>query len=202
VWLYIRTPRGYLETRRALVMTSAAAMVIHVVYPLAPPRMLPGLGFIDTGNTFGPATYGTKGFFDSVANQIAAMPSLHFGWAILVAVAVIRYGRWRVRWLVVLHPALTLLVIVVTANHYWLDGIVAALLVVLSFGVLALLQRRTDAHATVLDLTTGAHAALPFGGPTGHHPERSGDAEHLVLSASGAGAASGDPAVANRSPAH
>jgi hypothetical protein len=137
IWLYVRSPHGYLQTRRALVITSAAAMVIHVAYPLAPPRMLPNLGFVDTGNTIGPATYGTKGFFNSVANQIAAMPSLHFGWALLVAVAVVRCGRHRVRWLVVLHPVVTLLVIVVTANHYWLDGIVAGLLVGIAFGVLA-----------------------------------------------------------------
>ncbi len=116
--------------------------------------MLPNLGFVDTGNRFGPASYGTEGIFASVANQIAAMPSLHFGWALLVAIAVIRYSRVRLRWLALVHPILTLLVIVVTVNHYWLDGIVAALLVLLAFGLLALVPRRTRAdRPTVIDLT-------------------------------------------------
>jgi hypothetical protein len=168
LWLYARDPRGYLETRRVLVISSVAAMAIHVVYPLAPPRMLPSLGFVDTGNTFGPATYGATGFFNSVANQIAAMPSLHFGWALLVAIAVIRYGRLRIRWIAALHPALTLLVIVVTANHYWLDGIVAALLVALAFGVLALVRRSSSARAdTVIDLTT--------------QPDRTSEPGHVAL---------------------
>jgi PAP2 superfamily len=59
------------------------------------------------------------------------MPSVHVGWALIVAIAVITVSRSRWRWLAAAYPVLTLLVVVVTANHFWLDGIVAALLVVL-----------------------------------------------------------------------
>lgn len=141
VWLYVRSADGYLYARRTLVLTSAVGMVLHVAFPLAPPRMMTGLGFVDTGAVYGPATYGQSGFFDQVANQIAAMPSLHFGWALIVAVAIVRHGSTRLRWVVLLHPLATALVVVVTANHYWSDVIVAGALVLISHAVFT---RRTN----------------------------------------------------------
>jgi PAP2 superfamily protein len=65
-----------------------------------------------------------------VANQFAAMPSLHFGWAVLVAVGFIRVARTPWRWLWIAHPIITLLVIVGTGNHYWLDAAVAGALII------------------------------------------------------------------------
>ena len=59
------------------------------------------------------------------------MPSVHVGWALIVAIAVITVSRNRWRWLAAAYPVLTLLVVVVTANHFWLDGIAAGLLVAL-----------------------------------------------------------------------
>jgi hypothetical protein len=64
-----------------------------------------------------------------MANQFAAMPSLHFGWAVLVAYGVARTLDTRWRWLMVLHPAITLAAIVITANHYWLDAVAALVLI-------------------------------------------------------------------------
>jgi hypothetical protein len=60
------------------------------------------------------------------------MPSVHVGWAIIVAIAIITISRSRWRWLAVGYPVMTTLVVVVTANHFWLDGIVAGFLVVLA----------------------------------------------------------------------
>jgi hypothetical protein len=65
------------------------------------------------------------------ADEFSAMPSVHVGWALIVAVAVITASRSRWRWLAAGYPVLTMLVVVVTANHFWLDGIVSGLLVVL-----------------------------------------------------------------------
>jgi hypothetical protein len=68
-----------------------------------------------------------------VANQFAAMPSLHFGWALIVAIGLGRLTRRRSRlWMA--HPLITLLAIVATGNHYWLDAAVAAVLVVAAVG--------------------------------------------------------------------
>jgi hypothetical protein len=56
------------------------------------------------------------------------MPSLHVGWALLISVVVIRTTTPRWKWLTLVHPAITTLVVVVTANHYWLDALAAAAL--------------------------------------------------------------------------
>jgi hypothetical protein len=126
VWLFLRNRAVYLRTRTELVLLTSAGLVVHVLFPLAPPRLVHDLGMVDTMVAVGPSAYSSPN--TGFANQYAAMPSLHIGWAILVAVAVLRATRSRWRWLVVLHPVLTTTVVVVTANHYWLDGIVAALL--------------------------------------------------------------------------
>jgi hypothetical protein len=108
---------------------------MHLLYPLAPPRMLPQHGFVDTGVRFGQSVYGPVAGSDGLANQFAAMPSLHFGWALGVALALaaVTAGRLRLLWFV--HPAATFIVIVVTANHFWLDGLVAAVLVGVAIAV-------------------------------------------------------------------
>lgn len=125
VWMYARRPAAYRLCRRTLIWMTAVGMVLHIVYPLAPPRMFPEFGFIDTGRLFGPRAYGNEGLFDGVSNQIAAMPSLHFGWAVLVGWGTVKFTTSRWRWIVTAHPVLTLLAIIVTANHYWIDAFVA-----------------------------------------------------------------------------
>jgi hypothetical protein len=151
-WLYVWRPRAYLSTRRVLVILTAGGMLIHVLYPLAPPRMLPGFGFVDTGALLGPAAYGHGAPFDGLANQFAAMPSLHFGWAVVIAIAIIRNARTRWRWLIVLHPIATTAAIVGTANHYWMDAIVAGLLLGLVYAALGLWHRiRRAGHRDTFD---------------------------------------------------
>ena len=128
LWLYVRHPSTYKRFRLVMIAMTLAGLVLHVLYPLAPPRMFPNLGFVDTGRVVGPASYGRGSAYSGFANQFAAMPSLHFGWALAVAWSVILASSNRLRGLVVLHPVLTLAAIVLTANHYWLDAIVASAL--------------------------------------------------------------------------
>ena len=128
VWLYVRRPGHYRRVRNTLALLTAAALVIHTLFPLAPPRMLADTGLIDTGQRYGPTVYGSPDAGSTFTNQYAAMPSLHVGWAILLAVTVIAVtsGPWR--WLWLAHPTITLAVVVGTANHYWIDGVVAGLI--------------------------------------------------------------------------
>jgi hypothetical protein len=130
VWLYIRHPIHYLWFRRLLTIVTALGLLIQIVYPMAPPRLLPGDGVVDTAQVFGHAVYGQVG--QGLSNQFAAMPSLHVGWAVVAAVGVIAVLRSRWRWLAVLHPIITLWVVVVTGNHFWMDGIVATAIVAVS----------------------------------------------------------------------
>jgi hypothetical protein len=127
LWTYARRPDLYRWARTSLAWLTAAAFVVHVLFPLAPPRLLAMTGMVDTGHALGPAVYGNPAS-DVLANQYAAMPSLHVGWAAVVALVLIRATRGRWRWLWLLHPFTTVAVVVVTANHYWLDAAVALLL--------------------------------------------------------------------------
>jgi hypothetical protein len=133
LWLSIWRPEAYRNVRRTIVAVTGLALIGHILYPLAPPRMMPG--FVDTGLHFGQSVYGAERS-GGVANQFAAMPSLHVGWAALIALAMILITRSRWRWLWLAHPIITFAVVVVTANHYWLDGIVALLLLAISLPLL------------------------------------------------------------------
>ncbi|MFC8097970.1 phosphatase PAP2 family protein [Streptomyces sp. NPDC057363] len=146
VWLYLRRPGHYVWARRVLAAVTGAALVVHLLFPLAPPRLLGATGLIDTARVFGPSVYGPPST-DQLSNQFAAMPSLHFGWALMLAVGLIVATRSRLRWLWLLHPLLTLLVIVGTANHYWLDVLVAAALIGLALAVIRPAHRPRGAVA-------------------------------------------------------
>jgi hypothetical protein len=132
VWGYVFRPRWeYVWARNLVIALTGAALVVHILYPLAPPRMFPQWGFEDTMAVLGPDAY--AGASGDLANQFAAMPSLHIGWAALIAYVVHRTGPKWLAWIATVHLALTTVVVVVTANHYWMDGIVAvALLAVAS----------------------------------------------------------------------
>lgn len=129
VWLYLRHPHRYVPFRNLLAVVTFAALLIHLVFPLAPPRMMHG--FVDTLHIFGPSIYPVN-LLDGAANQIAAMPSLHFGWALIEAIAVISVLKSPWRWLAVLHPLLMALAIIATANHWWMDAAASAFIIVAS----------------------------------------------------------------------
>ncbi|MFJ4775795.1 phosphatase PAP2 family protein [Streptomyces sp. NPDC088762] len=167
VWLYLRRPHHYLWTRRVLAVLTGAALALHLAFPLAPPRMLGEADLIDTGRVYGPTVYGAAPATDTMANQFAAMPSLHFGWALMLALGMIAATRsaWRGLWL--LHPLLTLLVVVGTANHYWLDAIVAT---VLLGAALLLIPRPARSGAAGHPSDPGADAGAPPGAVVQQQP--------------------------------
>jgi hypothetical protein len=129
IWLVVRHRDAYRMVRTWLITVTLAALLMHVAFPLAPPRMLPSLGFVNTLRDSGLRIYSTNPN-DSAANQFAAMPSLHFGWAVIVAAGFVAVRRTSASVLAFLHPVITLIAIVATANHYWIDAGVALVLVI------------------------------------------------------------------------
>jgi hypothetical protein len=127
VWLFLRHRNQYPEIRNVLAILTLACFLIHLI-PLAPPRLIGGTGFVDTGLRYHQSVYGPVG--TGISDQVSAMPSVHIAWAALIAWAVIKVSSSPWRWLVLLHPVLTMVVVVVTANHFWLDGVVGAVLIV------------------------------------------------------------------------
>jgi hypothetical protein len=160
-WVVLRHRDLYPRFRNWFISVTLIALVIHVLYPLAPPRMLDQHGFVDTLQTYGPSIY-AKDTNASVANQFAAMPSLHFGWALLIALMFIRIKRTRWSWVALAHPAITLLAIVATANHYLADAAVAGVLVIGVDLVLALAAskaRERNVNVGAVNLPAGTLAA-------------------------------------------
>ena len=164
IWLYARHRSSYARVRNELVVLTAAGLVVHVFFPLAPPR-LAGIGAVDTMLAVGPSAYPAAA--DGIANQYAAMPSLHIGWALLVAVAVVRVSRSRWRWIVALHAPATVFVVVVTANHYWADGIVAAALLAAAMAAVSVAGRVRQGGVHVADAYERPGAGRPRGPAAG-----------------------------------
>jgi membrane-associated phospholipid phosphatase len=127
-WCYARRPDVYRGLRTALALTNVAGLLVFVVLPVMPPRLLPGGGYVDA---IAAAGFGTSHTGPIPADQYAAMPSLHLAWATWAsAVAVTMLAGHRLRWLCLLYPVATGAVVVLTGNHYVLDvlaGIVVAL---------------------------------------------------------------------------
>ncbi|MFF9115940.1 phosphatase PAP2 family protein [Streptomyces massasporeus] len=139
--LYWRRPGDYRWARSALGFATLLALVGFWLYPLAPPRLMPTLGFIDTVHgvqDFSKPDYGT---LTALTNQYAAMPSLHFGWSLWCGVVIALLAtRWWLKVLGVLHPLLTFASIVATANHWVLDAAGGAVVVAVGFGLTYVLQ--------------------------------------------------------------
>ena len=128
VWLYRCRRPAYHWAKRALLAATGVALVFHVLLPVTPPRLLTSLGMVDTGHAGGMSIYQAT-VLGSMSNEYAAVPSLHVGWALLIAIVLIAACRTRWRWLWLLHPLATLFVVVSTANHYWVDGIAGSALI-------------------------------------------------------------------------
>jgi len=125
-WVWWRHRSEYLWARRSLLLLTLGTFVLQLI-PVAPPRLLPSTGVVDAGRLLGYAIYSPAGLHDS--SQVIAMPSVHCAWALWVAVVVVCVSRSRWRWLVVLHPIVTTAAVIVTGYHFWLDAVVAYVLV-------------------------------------------------------------------------
>jgi hypothetical protein len=125
VWLFVRHRNKYPHWRNALAILTAFCLFIRFVH-VAPPRFLTDLGYIDLSSVYGMSVYGPVG--TGVSGQFVAMPSLHVAWAGLVTFGVIAASTSKWRYLIVLHLAGTLFVVAATGHHWWLDGVVALVL--------------------------------------------------------------------------
>lgn len=153
VTVFKKAPAVFARYRNTLAFTTAFALIGFSLFPLMPPRLLDNpshyggraiaearnlhiFGFDDTMETVGGLWSFDSGTMSKVSNQYAAMPSLHTGWATWCALALwpLLRRKWM-RALLVAYPLGTLFCIIVTGNHYWLDGVGG--LVVLAAGFLA-----------------------------------------------------------------
>jgi len=131
VWLYVRHRSEFARWRTVLAVGCIIGELIQVI-PVAPPR-LTLYGIVDTGQVYGPRVYDTGGA--GFAPQLAAMPSLHCVWAVTAGVAIFVVAKSRWRWIGLAHAVITVLVVVITGNHFWLDAIAGGALVLLGLAL-------------------------------------------------------------------
>jgi hypothetical protein len=121
VWLALRQPELYRELRTVLLVSLAIASIGYVLFPTAPPRLVPGLGIADTVGLSG---HDTGSFAGIRFDPYAAMPSMHVGWALIVGLYGRQVARARVvRLFFLLHPAVMAVAVSATGNHYFLDSV-------------------------------------------------------------------------------
>lgn len=140
-WLYHRSREGFRSFRDGFLAATALALVIHWLYPTAPPR-LAGVGLEDTLLMFSGIDIGSP-TSSALSNPVAAVPSLHAAYALGVGIGVIRYARSHLARLAgALYPPLVVLTIVVTGNHFLLDALAGMLVLGVGFMVVRSLRRR------------------------------------------------------------
>ena len=135
IWTYRSMPERWRLVRNSFLVMTALALVGFALYPLLPPRLLPeSYGYLDTMVEIGGLWSFDSGAMQKVSNQYAAMPSLHFGWALwcFMVLYPVLQKRWQ-RVLIALYPLATLFSIVVTANHYVLDAVGGAVVAGLGY---------------------------------------------------------------------
>jgi hypothetical protein len=143
VWLYRRSRDGFTSFRDGFIAATALAVVIHWLYPTAPPR-LAGVGLEDTLLQLSGIDIGSQ-TSSAISNPVAAVPSLHAAYALGVGIGLVRFARSRVaRVAGVLYPPLVVLTIVVTGNHFLLDAIAGMLVLAVGFLLVRGLRRRSE----------------------------------------------------------
>jgi hypothetical protein len=172
LWLYRHRPTAYATVRATLLVATLISLVIFALYPTAPPRIA-GVGISDTVS--GAHFNLNRGLVSSLYNPFAAMPSMHFGYALIVGASLARVAGPRiVRLAGLVCPALVLLIILTTGNHFVFDAIAGALVV----GVAALTARALTPAVATPDLPRSGRCASPSRMARRHRMTPPHDAPH------------------------
>jgi membrane-associated phospholipid phosphatase len=174
IWLFAKRPAAYLVYRNAILISGAIGLAFYVTFPAAPPRLL-GMGFADT--VFDQSTFAGVMQPNSLTNQYAAFPSLHFGWSLLMGIAIMREAHSaRLRLLAPFLPLAMLVSVVVTANHYIVDAVAGGMVAVIAFQIALMLRRfnprrieRVDWGNAVASVPQLSASALVGAGVSPHH---------------------------------
>ena len=141
VYLFVKNPRAYVITRNAFLISGAIALVLYALFPVAPPR-LSVLGVADTLQLTVPLSLDQS----RLVNPFAALPSLHVGWDLIIALGIfVAIRKPFARGVALLLPPAMMLATVVTGNHFFVDGIAGAGLALAAFVVAVWLYRKWPA---------------------------------------------------------
>jgi hypothetical protein len=145
VWLYVWHRPTYSIVRNAFLASGAIGVVIYFLFPVAPPRLIPFTGFVDTMAVFDRVGYQAQELKPFV-NPFAAVPSLHFGWSLLLGgVMVCVTKNWFLRALGILWPVAMFFAVTMTGNHFILDAVAGTLVSFAGLAIAILIARHGEA---------------------------------------------------------
>jgi PAP2 superfamily len=135
VWIYLYRHEAFGFFRNVFLIMNALAMVVFAVLPVAPPRLVPTSGVVDTLFLYSSNNY-RSGVMSFVTNQNAAFPSLHIGYAVFLALVVFLLTTNRLaRVLAAVYPVIVLAAIIITGNHYLIDAVAGVVVLAVAFAV-------------------------------------------------------------------
>ncbi len=124
-WLFVRHRVQYRLLLRSMLISGAVGLIVFTLYPVSPPRLMPDGEFVDTVTEFSRSYRILQP--PALINKYAALPSLHVGWNLLVGISVFRASRSiSLRVLAIVSPLLMMVAVVLTGNHYVIDGFVGS----------------------------------------------------------------------------
>ena len=152
IWIYLFRRKTFARYRNAFLISGAIGLIFFVTLPMAPPRFLAEVGFIDTITLYDEAYQALQ--HPAFVNQYAAMPSLHLGWNLLVGLAVFETTKfWIARAFGLLMPIPMLAGIIFTGNHYILDAVAGVAVALIALWLAGQLNKRfagTRIHAVLV----------------------------------------------------
>jgi hypothetical protein len=132
-WVYLRRNDAFPFFRNAFLLINAIALSVFALVPVAPPRLLPSSGLVDTLFVFSHTNYQSGGL-QSITNPFAALPSLHFGYAVFVSAGLLLLVRSRpARAAALVYPVVVLISIVATGNHFLIDALAGGLVIAIAY---------------------------------------------------------------------
>jgi hypothetical protein len=148
VWLYLRVPDEYRLIRDAFFISGGIGMLFFVLFPVTPPR-LTDTGLTDTVATYSHAYRALQP--PSLVNRYAAFPSLHFGWDLLIGIALVRCASsWWIRGFGVLMPLAMATAVVVTANHWVIDVVAGGTVALIGLAGAVLMRHPAGDERTLI----------------------------------------------------
>lgn len=162
IWIYRRSASEYVTARRSLVLATLVGLAFYLTVPTAPPRLIEGM-YTDVMSLYSQAGWwgadasAPKGL-GGMTNELAAFPSLHAGWALWVALVLIRAGVPKIAQAIALgYAAMMTVVIIGTGNHWVIDAVLGWVVVLVAFAFTVAWERRSpvtaheELHRSVLE---------------------------------------------------
>lgn len=149
IFLYFHDHAAYTRYRNAFLVSGAIGLAVFALLPVAPPRMFPEFGFVDTVHANSDVYRRFQG--SGLVNEYAAVPSFHFGWILLIGIALVQTSRHALtRVLAVALPVAMLGAIIFTANHYIIDALAGGIVVLSALALVTVAERHAPRLASAL----------------------------------------------------